>query len=74
MKRLRWSGKGAEELGWPFEGLFRLLLLTGQRRDEVASLSWGELDRDLDMWTLPAAGRRIRSLTLCRYPKLRSNS
>jgi integrase len=46
--------RGSEELGWPFAGLFRLLLLTGQRRDEVASLSWGELDRGQALWTLPA--------------------
>jgi integrase len=46
---------GAEDLGWPFAGLFRMLLLTGQRRDEVASLSWSELDRGQAMWSLPAS-------------------
>ena len=46
--------RGSEELGWPFAGLFRLLLLTGQRRDEVASLNWIELDRIQALWLLPA--------------------
>lgn len=47
-----WSG--AEMIGGPFEGLIKLLLLTGQRRDEVASLSWAELDRKERVWLLPA--------------------
>ena len=45
---------GCEELGFPFGPLFRLLLLTGQRRDEVASLDWRELKRSERLWTLPA--------------------
>jgi integrase len=31
------------------------LILTGQRREEVAGLVWGELDRNKLLWTLPAA-------------------
>lgn len=45
----------AETLGYPFGPMIRLLLLTGQRRDEVAALSWAECDRALVEWTLPAA-------------------
>lgn len=48
-----WSG--AEAIGWPFEGLLKLLVLTGQRREEVAGLSWEELDRAGSTWVLPAA-------------------
>jgi integrase len=33
--------------------ILRLLLLTGQRRNEVAGLGWSELDLDAAMWTLP---------------------
>ncbi len=50
---LLWSG--AESVGWPFEGLIKLLMLTGQRREEVAGVTWAELDRGDAMWTLPAA-------------------
>jgi integrase len=37
-----------------FGAFYRLLILTGQRRDEVASLRWSELDRKSAMWTIPA--------------------
>jgi integrase len=33
----------------------RLLLLTAQRREEVAAIRWSELSADLSTWTLPAA-------------------
>jgi len=32
-----------------------LLILSGQRRNEVAALAWKELDLDAKIWTLPAA-------------------
>lgn len=31
----------------------RLLILTGQRRTEVASMRWGDLDQEAALWTLP---------------------
>jgi integrase len=42
-----------EELGWPFGSLFRLLLLTAQRRDEVATMEWSEIDLERRVWSLP---------------------
>lgn len=39
----------------PFGPFFRLLLLTGQRRSEVAGISWAELDRTAAVWTIPAS-------------------
>lgn len=36
-----------------FGPIVRLLIVTGQRREEVSSLSWEELDRTELMWTLP---------------------
>jgi integrase len=45
---------GCEPLGYPFAGLIRVLMLTGQRRDEVASLDWKELDRARRLWVLPS--------------------
>lgn len=38
----------------PFGPFFRLLILTGQRRSEVAAINWAELDRASTMWTIPA--------------------
>ncbi len=46
--------KVIERLGWPFDPIYRLLLLTGQRREEVAGMRWEELDLDRAIWTIPA--------------------
>jgi integrase len=51
--RLLW--RGAEQVGWPFGDLTRLLILTGQRRSEVAGMTWDELDLTARTWTVPAA-------------------
>jgi integrase len=46
-----WAATG--ELDWPFGPLFRLLLLTAQRRDEVATVEWAEVDIEKRLWSLP---------------------
>jgi len=51
--RLAWLAAGV--LGYPFGDLYRLLIATGQRRQEVAALDWRELDRAKAEWGLPAA-------------------
>jgi len=51
--KLIWDA--SEDIGIAFTGLVRLLLLTGQRREEVAALEWNELDRAKAEWILPAA-------------------
>lgn len=38
----------------PFGPFFRLLILTGQRRAEVAGIKWDELDRKTATWVIPA--------------------
>src|SRR3954452_21822239 len=43
----------AEAVGWPFGPCVKLLILTAQRRDEVAHMRWSEIDLDAAMWTLP---------------------
>jgi integrase len=43
----------ARKLGGPYAGIVELLALTGQRREEVARLSWEELDLEQRIWTLP---------------------
>lgn len=47
--------RASTTLPLPFGAFFRLLLLTGQRRSEVAGLKWTELDRATGIWTIPAA-------------------
>jgi integrase len=43
------------ELNSPFGSFVRLLIITLQRRNEVAGLKWSELSQSRRMWTLPAA-------------------
>lgn len=38
---------------WPFGPLLQLLLLTGQRRTEVAGMRWQAIDLDKAVWTIP---------------------
>jgi integrase len=45
--------RACDALGWPFEPLIRLLVLTGQRRREVAGMRWCDLDLERHVWTLP---------------------
>lgn len=50
--RLVW--KATDKLGYRFGPLIRLLLITGQRLEEVSGLPWSELDRRNYTWALPA--------------------
>jgi integrase len=50
---LRWFWTACDEIGWPFGPLAKLLLLTAQRRDEVAGMEWPELDFARRVWTIP---------------------
>jgi integrase len=38
-----------------FNNVVRMLVLTGQRLEEVAGMAWSELSADLTYWTIPAA-------------------
>src|SRR5262249_32593543 len=41
------------EASRPYGTIVRLLMLTGQRRDEVAGMTWAEISEDLTTWTIP---------------------
>jgi integrase len=45
--------RAAGDATQPYGIIVRLLILTGQRRGEVAGMTWAELDEDLMTWTLP---------------------
>jgi integrase len=47
-----WSA--SEELGYPFGPLLQLLLLTAQRRGEVAKMRWSHVDFERRIWTIPS--------------------
>ena len=51
--RAMWTA--ADALDWPFGPFYKLLLLTGARREEVAGMRWPELDLQRRIWRLPPA-------------------
>jgi integrase len=50
----------AEQLEPVYRGLAQLMIVTGQRRTEVARMRWGEIDLARGLWTLPAARTKAR--------------
>ncbi|WP_421994003.1 tyrosine-type recombinase/integrase [Roseococcus sp.] len=47
--------RATEKLAPPFGAMFHLLILTLQRRSEVAGMRWSEISEDGQLWTLPSA-------------------
>ncbi|MEW2914997.1 tyrosine-type recombinase/integrase [Leisingera sp. JC11] len=45
----------SDSIGYPFGYLLQLLLLTGQRRDEVAEATWSEINLEERQWTIPGS-------------------
>jgi integrase len=52
---LKYAGfwRACDGLGWPFGPICKLLLLTAQRRTEVAGMRWSEIDLKARTWTIP---------------------
>lgn len=50
--------RATDMLGYPWAGYFKLLLLTGQRRTEVAAMRWDELDLMEGSWLLASAATK----------------
>ncbi|MGC1862641.1 MAG: tyrosine-type recombinase/integrase, partial [Methylocystis sp.] len=55
--RLFW--RACETVGWPLGHLAQMLLLTGQRRDEVGAMTWSEVNLDSATWRL--TGERVKN-------------
>jgi integrase len=51
--------RAAGDTGSPYGTIIQLLILTGQRRGEVAGMAWGEISDDLATWILP--GERTKN-------------
>jgi integrase len=56
---LRAVWRAAEATPHPFGPFFKLLILTAQRRDEVAGMRWSEIDEARALWTIP--GERAKN-------------
>src|SRR3546814_2112596 len=58
---IRWFWKGCEEIGAPFGPLFKLLLVTAQRRGEGRAMTTGQLDLGERLWTIDRKSTRLNS-------------
>jgi integrase len=57
----------ARDMGPPVGDFFRVVLLTGQRREEVASMRWADVDLESAVWVIPkekAKGKRAHVVPL----------
>ncbi len=61
--------EAASDVAWPFSSVYRLLLLTGCRREEVAGARWSEMDLEAGIWTIP--GERTKNGREHRLPLAR---
>ncbi|MBX4948403.1 site-specific integrase [Rhizobium binae] len=54
---LRWAWQAADQIGWPFGPLFKMLAVTAQRKEEVAGAFRAEFDLKADkpVWIVPPA-------------------
>jgi integrase len=52
---LRWFWSACDKVGEPFGTVFRMLLLTGARRDEIGQMRWDELNDDRTVLRLSGA-------------------
>ncbi len=62
--RAYWNATG--KLGYPYEPFYKLAMLTGQRRAEIAEAKWSEFDLKAKVWTIPA--ERFKSNAEHRVP------
>ena len=52
-----------------YNAIIRLLMLTGQRREEVAGMAWTELDLEQGIWVIPAQrtkNKRVHEVPISR--------
>jgi hypothetical protein len=52
----------------PYGSIIRLLILTGQRRGEVAGMAWGEISADLATWTMPGERTKNGVAHVAKHP------
>ena len=65
----------AETMGWPYGRIVQLLILTGQRRNEVTGMRWCELDLGQGPVDHPCrTGRSLAARTSCRLCRPLSTS
>lgn len=56
--------KVADLLGYPFTGFVKMMILTAQRRTEVASMKWADIDLDTGTWVLSSEDNKSARIHL----------
>jgi integrase len=51
----------AGEMGYPSGSVYRILILTGLRLNEVAEATWSEFDLEARLWVIPAARMKAKA-------------
>jgi integrase len=62
--------RAADGLEAVYRDVVHLLIATGQRRSEVAGMTWGEIDLQKAIWTLPAGRTKARRQHTIPLPAL----
>lgn len=57
---LRSVWAAAAQMGETWGSIIRLLVLTGQRLNEVVGARWSEIDLDAGLWTIPAVRMKMK--------------
>jgi len=55
-------------VGYPFGDFFKLALITGQRRQEVAGMRWADVDLAEKVWTIPGELTKARRAHVVPLP------
>src|SRR5262249_12345641 len=67
---IRWFWKACDQLGGPYGPLFKTLLLTGARLDEVTGMNRAELTEQGTVWIIPAERAKNHRAHLVPVPPL----
>jgi integrase len=60
--------RAADLLGYPWAGFVRLLVLTGQRRTEVGTMRWADVDLEARTWVIPSENSKNDRAQLVPLP------
>lgn len=66
---LRAIWQATDCLKYPARDFTRLLILSGQRRDDVRLMRWPEIDLEGKIWTIPAARHKSRRAHMVPLPE-----
>jgi integrase len=67
---IKWFWRATDKIGGPFGTVFKVLLLTGARLDEVAGMTYAELNEDRSTWSLPSSRTKNKRAHVVPLPPM----